>query len=59
VQKKQHKRIPGFRGPFEYPNGRVLYQDRQTEEYYDPSTDFFVSTDEVEYLKNQMLDLVR
>ena len=59
MQKKQHKRIPGFKGPLEYPNGRVLYQDRKTQEYYDPNTDFFVSAEEVQYLKNQMMDLVR
>jgi len=59
MQKKQHKRIPGMKGPFVYPNGRVLYQDRKTNEYYDPRTDFYVPTDEVEYLKSQIFDLVR
>ena len=59
MQKKQHKRIPGMAGPFVYPNGRVLYQDRKTKEYYDPQTDFYVATDEVEYLKSQIFDLVR
>ena len=59
MQKKQHKRIPGMKGPFVYPNGRVLYQDRKTQEYYDPCTDFYVPTDEVEYLKSQIFDLVR
>ena len=59
MQKKQPNRIPGMKGPFVYPNGRVLYQDRKTNEYYDPRTDFYVPTDEVEYLKSQIFDLVR
>lgn len=59
MQKKQHKRIPGMKGPFVYPNGRVLYQDRKTLEYYDPKTDFFVDADEVQFLQNQIFDLVR
>ena len=59
MQKKQPNRIPGMKGPFVYPNGRVLYQDRKTNEYYDPRTDFYVAADEVEYLKSQIFDLVR
>jgi hypothetical protein len=59
VQKKQPKRIHGLKGPYVYPNGRVLYQDCKTNEYYDPRTDFFVPSDEVEYLKSQIFDLVR
>lgn len=59
MQKTKPKRIPGMVGPFVYPNGRVLYKDRKTKEYYDPLTDFFVDAGEVEYLKNQIFDLVR
>jgi hypothetical protein len=30
----------GLEGPFEYPNGRVLYYDPRAGEYWDPTTDF-------------------
>jgi len=59
VQKKHLKRIPGMKGPFVYPNGRVLYQDRNTKEYYDPRTDFFISDEEVNFLKQQIFDTVK
>lgn len=59
MQKKQPKRIRGLKGPFVYPNGRAIYFDPKVNEYYDPRTDFYLDNAEVEYLKNQMLDLVR
>ena len=59
MQKQQHKRIRGLKGPYVYPNGRAIYFDPKMNEYYDPRTDFYVAADEVEYLKSQIFDLVR
>jgi hypothetical protein len=59
VQKKQPKRIHGLKGPYVYPNRRVIYFDPKQNEYYDPSTDFYLDRDELESLKGQIFDLVR
>ena len=59
MQKQQHKRIRGLKGPYVYPNGRVIYFDPKMNEYYDPRTDFYLDREELESLKNSMLDLVR
>lgn len=48
----------GLDGPFQYPNGRVLYFDPSVELYYDPTTDFYVSDAEVNFLKGLLLTLV-
>lgn len=44
----------GLEGPFEYPNGRVLYYDTKEGMYWDPLTDFYVDGDEVAELQNSM-----
>jgi hypothetical protein len=49
----------GLEGPFNYPNGRVLYYDAQAGEYWDPRTDFYVSQEEVSWLKQSIFDVVR
>jgi hypothetical protein len=49
----------GLEGPFTYPNGRVLFYDRQEGMYWDPYTDFFVEPSEVAELQNQILDVIR
>lgn len=59
MQKSQPKRISGLKGPYVYPNGRAIYFDPKVNEYYDPRTDFYLATDEVESLKSQIFDLVR
>jgi len=48
----------GLEGPFHYPNGRVLYYDIREGSYYDPLTDFFVSSDEVSDLQAQILPIL-
>lgn len=48
----------GMDGPFQYPNGRVLYFDCEEKQYYDPSTDYFVDDDEVAVLKQQLFDIL-
>ena len=49
----------GLEGPFHYPNGRVLYYDAKEGSYYDPLTDFYVDTDEVSLLQNQIFDILK
>lgn len=48
----------GLQGPFEYPNGRVLYFDVKENQYYDPLTDYYVEDDEVNSLKQQFFDII-
>ena len=49
----------GLEGPFEYPNGRVLYYDPKAGEYWDPLTDFFVERDEVADLQQSILTAIK
>jgi hypothetical protein len=48
----------GLEGPFHYPNGQVLYYDPKEGQYYDPTTDFYVSNDDVADLQNSILSLL-
>lgn len=48
----------GLEGPFYYPNGRVTYYDPREGKYYDPTTDFYLSDDEVADLKDLIVDLI-
>ena len=45
---------PGLEGPFHYPNGQVLYYDPRAGEYWDPSTDFYVSNEDVADLQQSV-----
>lgn len=49
----------GLEGPFNYPNGRVLYYDPKEGSYWDPLTDFYVPYDEIQALQNSIFDLIR
>ena len=49
----------GLEGPFEYPNGRVLYYDPRAGEYWDPLTDFYVPHDEVADLQTMIFILLK
>jgi len=49
----------GLEGPFHYPNGQVLYYDPVEGKYWDPSTDFYVPSEDVEELKNSIFDLLK
>ena len=49
----------GLEGPFEYPNGRVLYYDAKEGAYWDPTTDFYVPYDEIADLQNSIFDTIR
>jgi len=50
---------PGLEGPFHYPNGRVLYYDAKSGEYWDPLTDFFVDRDEVAELQQSIMTAIK
>lgn len=50
---------PGLEGPFEYPNGRVLYYDAKQGQYWDPTTDFYIDNDEVADLQNSIFQTIR
>lgn len=49
----------GLEGPFNYPNGRVLYYDPKEGDYWDPLTDFYVPRDEVVSLQRSIFDKIR
>ena len=49
----------GLEGPFNYPNGRVLYYDPKEGDYWDPLTDFYVPRDEVASLQQSIFDKIR
>jgi hypothetical protein len=53
---KWHSR-KGLEGPFFYPNGRVTYYDPKEGAYWDPTTDFYLSHEEVADLKNSVFGL--
>jgi hypothetical protein len=46
----------GLEGPFHYPSGHVLYYDPIAGEYYDPRTDWYVSSEDVAVLQQQIFD---
>lgn len=50
---------PGLEGPFYYPNGRALYYDARQGQYWDPRTDFYVSNDEMDWLREACMDTLR
>jgi len=48
----------GLEGPFNF-SGRVLYYDNKQGEYYDPTTDFYVSREEMDSINNQLHELLK
>ena len=44
----------GLEGPFNF-SGRVLYYDNKEGAYYDPSTDFYVSDNEMTLIRDGFL----
>ena len=55
---KEYGPRKGLEGPFHYPNGQVLYYDPKAGEYYDPTTDFYVSIEDVAELQNSIFALL-
>jgi hypothetical protein len=46
--------IKGLEGPFYFANSRVLYYDPKAGEYYDSTTDFYVTREEVDQLHTEL-----
>jgi hypothetical protein len=55
---KEYGARKGLEGPFHYPNGQVLYYDNKEGQYYDPTTDFYVSNEDVAELQQSIFDLL-
>ena len=47
----------GLEGPFNF-SGRVLYYDPKEGSYYDPTTDFYVGRNEMNYLNNELMRML-
>jgi hypothetical protein len=47
----------GLEGPFNFM-GRVLYYDPKEGSYYDPTTDFYVSREEMDILNTNLSNLL-
>jgi len=47
----------GLEGPFNFM-GRVLYYDPKEGAYYDPTTDFYVSREEMDILNTNLSNLL-
>jgi len=45
----------GLEGPFNF-SGRVLYYDNKEGSYYDPTTDFYVSQEEMDIINNAFME---
>jgi hypothetical protein len=48
----------GLEGPFSF-SGRVLYYDPKEGAYWDPRSDFYVSDEEMNSIRNWFCDLLR
>ena len=48
----------GLEGPFFYASGRVLYYDTKAGEYWDPTTDFYLSNDEMDLINQYLYDML-
>ena len=48
----------GLEGPFNF-SGRVLYYDNQEGSYYDSTTDFYVSRDDMDIINNRLMDTLK
>ena len=57
-QERKFQPRKGLEGPFYYPSGAVLYYDVIEGKYWDPTTDFYVSNEDVAFLKRQIFDIV-
>lgn len=55
---KQYGPRKGLEGPFHYPNGQVLYYDPKEGQYWDPTTDIYVSNQDVAELQNSILSML-
>lgn len=49
----------GLEGPFHYANGRTLYYDPKQGQYYDSTTDWYVSNEEIDQLHQLTMDALK
>ncbi len=47
----------GLEGPFSF-SGRVLYYDNKEGQYYDPRSDFYVSDEEMNEIRNGLVKIL-
>jgi len=47
----------GLEGPFDF-SGRTLYYDVKQGQYYDPTTDFYVDREEMDFINQRLTDLL-
>jgi hypothetical protein len=61
LKEREAKWLPrkGLEGPFFYVTGQVLYYDPKEGQYWDPTTDFYLTTDEVNYLHEQTVAILQ
>lgn len=48
----------GLEGPFFYVTGEVLYYDPKEGQYWDPTTDFYKTNEEMDYLNEQLVRIL-
>lgn len=48
----------GLEGPFFYVTGQVLYYDPKEGQYWDPTTDIYLTQDAVDYLHEQTVKIL-
>lgn len=49
----------GLEGPFLFVTNKVLYYDNVEGQYYDPTTDFYVSNDEIQMLNQNLVEILQ
>ena len=47
----------GLEGPFDF-SGRILYYDVKQGQYYDPTTDFYVDREEMDFINQRLTELL-
>jgi hypothetical protein len=48
----------GLEGPFFYATGQVLYYDPKEGQYWDPTTDFYKTQEEMDYLNQELVRIL-
>ena len=49
----------GLEGPFIWPNLQVVYYDPREGQYWDPTTDFYIESEDAARIQNQIFDVIR
>jgi hypothetical protein len=57
-REQQYQPRKGLEGPFFYVTGQVLYYDPTEGKYWDPRTDFYMSTEEMDFLHEQTVKIL-